>query len=64
MYLCAVGTPCTVTRPELVAVFLEGPDPTYIREAVFITTVTLLSIPQYNIMGDVTFGNRKHCFDN
>lgn len=55
MYLRTVGTACTVTCPELVAVFLEGPDPTYISEAIFITTVTLLSIPQYNIMGDVTF---------
>lgn len=55
MYLHTVSTPCTITRPELVAVFHERPDPTYVSEAVFITTVTLLSIPQYDIMGDFTF---------
>lgn len=64
MYLCTVGTACTVTCPELVEVFPEGPYPTYISEAVFIATVTLLSIPQYSVMGDVTFRNRKHNFDN
>lgn len=55
LYLHTVSTPCMVTRPELVAIFLIRPDPTYISEAVLITTVTLLSIPKYDIMGDVTF---------
>lgn len=56
-YLHTGSTACTVTRPQLVAVLLERPDPTHIREALLIATVTLLSIPQYDIMGDVTFSN-------
>lgn len=53
-YRCTVSTTSTVTDPQLVAVFLKRPDPTYISETAFITTVTLLSIPQYDILGDIT----------
>ncbi len=52
-YLCTVSTTSPVTDPQLVIVFLERSDPTHICETVFITTVTLLSITQYNIVGDV-----------
>lgn len=53
-HLCAVSTTSPVTDPQLVTIFLERPDPTHISETVFLPTVTLLSIPQYNVVGDVT----------
>lgn len=58
-YLCTVSTTSPATCPQLVTVLLKRPDPTHINEADFITTVSLLSIPQYDIVGDVPWQNRK-----
>lgn len=54
-YLRTVRTTCPVTGPQLVTVLLEGPDPTYVSEAGFITTVTLVPIPQYDVVSDVSW---------
>lgn len=57
--LGAVSAASTAAGPQLVSVLLVRPDPADIGEREFIAAVALLSVPQDDVVGDVTLQKRE-----